>query len=676
MAQAEIGDSTKATAIGGRRGGAGAGHSPGERLSRFPARFIGHWPELCASVLGLLLIPLAADHGGYYPPAWGWSALLLLWAASLGLILRTDLRLRVPEVALLAAITALLVWTVVSTLWTASPTRTVLEGQRLAVYLGAVAAVLVLVGTRSYRALLVSVWSAIALICAYALVTRLFPERLGFIDVIAGHRLAEPFGYWNALGIFAAMGVILAFGLVADGRGLLLPAAAAASLVVLVPTLYFTFSRGAWAGLACGLVAAIALDPRRLRAVSALLAVGPWPALAVWIGSRSEALTDQNPLLDAASRAGHQFALVVVGLAGGAALTGLAFAGLVPRMRAGRPIRVAYATTVLLVVGVLCAGVFARHGSPVELVQDAYRSFVAPAPVTGGNLNRRLFSFSSVPRAQQWTVAWEEYRAHPWLGSGAGTYELAWLRDRTSPTKVIDAHSLYLETLSELGPLGLLLVLVALGAPMTAAITARRRALAPAAFGAYVAYCLHAGVDWNWEMTAVTVTALLCGAALLVCARPPSGRTSMPGAGRAAALGVMVAVGAFSVVGFVANRAVAASANAAREADLARATGRASHASKRWDEAEAEARNAARWAPWSTDPWAALADAQLGRRNPAGAAASFRRAIAKEPGDWRLWYGLARATRGHVQRAALRRAARLNPLSPEVSGLRERLGSR
>src|SRR5919107_2670277 len=118
----------------------------------------GRWPDVCAALFGLLLLPLAADHGGYYPPAWGWSALLLVWAASLGLILRADARLSRPELALVAAMIALLAWTLVSNLWTASPTRTMLESQRVAAYVGAAVAVLVVVRGRSYGALLGSAW--------------------------------------------------------------------------------------------------------------------------------------------------------------------------------------------------------------------------------------------------------------------------------------------------------------------------------------------------------------------------------------------------------------------------------------------------------------------------------------------------------------------------------------
>ena len=59
-------------------------------------------------------------------------------------------------------------------------------------------------------------------------------------------------------------------------------ALSAASLVLLVPVLYFTFGRGGWLALAAGIAAAIVIDPRRLQLATTLLVVAPWPALAVW----------------------------------------------------------------------------------------------------------------------------------------------------------------------------------------------------------------------------------------------------------------------------------------------------------------------------------------------------------------------------------------------------------
>ena len=106
-------------------------------------------------------------------------------------------------------------------------------------------------------------------VAAYALGTRALPDRLHAAsdDPIAAFRLAQPVGYWNGLGLLVALGVILAVGFVAHARSRRAATAAAASLPVLATTLYLTFSRGAWGALGVGLVATIALDPRRLRYV-------------------------------------------------------------------------------------------------------------------------------------------------------------------------------------------------------------------------------------------------------------------------------------------------------------------------------------------------------------------------------------------------------------------------
>jgi hypothetical protein len=89
---------------------------------------------------------------------------------------------------------------------------------------------------------------------------------------------------------------------------------------------------------------------------------------------------------------------------------------------------------------------------------------------------------------------------------------------QTTPYYAHDAHSLYLEMLAELGPLGLFLVVVALAIPLTA-LRGRQDPLVAAAGGVYLAFLLHAGVDWDWEFPAVTLTGLLCGATVLVGTR-------------------------------------------------------------------------------------------------------------------------------------------------------------
>jgi O-antigen ligase len=128
---------------------------------------------------------------------------------------------------------------------------------------------------------------------------------------------------------------------------------------------------------------------------------------------------------------------------------------------------------------------------------------------------RRLFGEN---RPHYWRVAWREVEQNRLLGSGAGTFDRYWLHYRPVSSFARDAHSLYLETLAELGPIGLLLLLAALAAPLLVLRRRRDPLLATAAAG-YVAFLVHAAVDWDWELPAVTLLGLMCGSSLLVAAR-------------------------------------------------------------------------------------------------------------------------------------------------------------
>ena len=112
-------------------------------------------------------------------------------------------------------------------------------------------------------------------------------------------------------------------------------------------------------------------------------------------------------------------------------------------------------------------------------------------------------------------AALAEARERPLLGSGAGSYFLSWREHRTVDTTVRDAHSLYVETLSELGPVGLALVLVVVAAPLCAAIRRRGDPIVATAAAGFAVFALHAGLDWDWEMPVVTLVALGCAGTVL-----------------------------------------------------------------------------------------------------------------------------------------------------------------
>jgi Flp pilus assembly protein TadD len=301
-------------------------------------------------------------------------------------------------------------------------------------------------------------------------------------------------------------------------------------------------------------------------------------------------------------------------------------------------------------------GVLVRTGGPVELVDRAGRSFSAPLPSTGGDINRRLVSLSGNGRSEYWRVAWKEIASNPFLGGGAGSYERFWHRDRRTAYESRNAHNLYLETLAELGPIGLALLAAALGVPFVALPRARGRPAITAAIAAYTAFIVHAAIDWDWQILPVSLGALACAAAVLVSTRTEGSETTIPSRGRTAALVPLIALAAFAIVAEVGNSALARSVSAANRGQPALA--------------ERLARRAHRWAPWSAQPWQRLGEAQLAAGDLGGARRSFDHGVKLDRTDWSLWYDLAEASTGPARAAALAQASRLNPLSPEIAALR------
>jgi tetratricopeptide (TPR) repeat protein len=290
------------------------------------------------------------------------------------------------------------------------------------------------------------------------------------------------------------------------------------------------------------------------------------------------------------------------------------------------------------------------------VVRDLYHRFEVPTPTVRGRVDQRLFSFSGNGRVELWRTAWQDYRAHPWLGSGAGTYERAWLASSKSDFPVKDAHGLYIETLAELGPIGLLLLLGALLSPVVLTI---RRGATPAvagAAGAYGAYLLHAGIDWDWELAGVTAVALALGALLLVEGRPTEGRSRLPSAVRVATIVSAVVLSLFAAFAYVGNAAAGSA-----EDDLQ---------ANNFQSAASQAQRAERLMPWSTQPPVLLAEAYLGLGDLTAARSELRKALAKDRGDWRTWLDLALASKGRARRDALAEASRLYPRSPEIIAVR------
>lgn len=620
---------------------------------------LGRWGLrwLPGIVAGIATGGLAADRGGFFPTTWGWAAVPLCWVIVMALFVRDRITLSRLELAFAGLLFSIPCWYGLSALWSRNVPQTVLEVERALVYPSGVMAVLLVTRRNTARRLLVGILIGITAVCWYALAQRLFPTETPVFDAISTYRLTGPVTYWNALGIYAAVGALVALGLSTTGRSYWARALAAATLPVLLPTMYLTFSRGAWLAMAAGVVAALALSPARVKLATGLIVMAPWPLLAVVLASRSTALTRLTTDLARAQHDGHLVAIAVGLLALASALAAIGYAMAERRVVVDGSARHAWSAMLGLGVVALLVAAVVRWGSPVTIVHDGWKSFTGPpVQVTSQtNLNARLFSLSSNGRVDIWSKAADAFTAHPLGGIGGGSFERWWNLKRETPLKVVDAHSLYLEVLAELGPLGLLLVLGAIGVPIAAAVRNRREPLVPLVFGAFLAFALHAGIDWDWEVAGVTLGALLVGVALLSLARDGEPR-ARGGAFRWPVLAVALAVGLFSLYTLVGNRYVEDSGSGSLVLAL-----------DQKDRADA-------WIPWQTEALRGLGDAQRLNGENASAIATYKEAIARHPGDYLLWLDLALASAAADRPKAAQEALRLNPLSPEVDALRPFLG--
>jgi hypothetical protein len=242
----------------------------------------------------------------------------------------------------------------------------------------------------------------------------------------------------------------------------------------------------------------------------------------------------------------------------------------------------------------------------------------------------------------------------PLLGAGAGSFARAWERERPVANEARDAHNLYLETLAELGPVGLALLITVLAAPFVSLRRVLHNPSAHAATAVLVAFLVHAGVDWDWEIPLLALVALACATVVLVL--DPRKHVVDLSAGRRAALLVPLAAAlALAFVVHVGNRAAADSLTALAADEPARAA--------------AAADRARRWMPWSSEGDRLLGEALAEGEEDDAARDVLRRAVRRDPGEGSIRYDLAAVSSGAERVTALTRARELNPLSVELAAL-------
>ncbi len=632
--------------------------SGGREHSTFRLRVPKH-PEVRAriatgAVAAGCVVALAFSSGGYFTSEWGLVTLAFLLVLLGAAMIADRIEVCGSALVLLAALAALGVWQLASVLWSAGSGPPVAEAERTLLYLAAAAALLVCLTPATVPALLEGIAVGATIVSLYALGTRLAPGLLGgAYDPSSGYQLAKPIGYWNALGLLLVFGLVLAAGIALRRDAVRAPLAGAAA-VPLATGLYFTFSRGSVVVLSVAFAVLVALDRDRVRAALLLVTFLAVPFIAVMVAGRSSSLTTAGATLQTAQREGHRLAwqLVVLALLAAAAQVAAAWAS--PRIQVGRALRRRVAGAVVALVVLLGVAGLVWVGGPSAIVDRARESFVEEPPATTQGLDRRLLSASGNGRAAYWRVAARMVGREPLLGDGAGSFGRAWVRERPVANEARDAHNLYLETLAELGPVGLALLLTVLAAPFAPLRRVRRDPSAAAAASVLVAFLLHAAVDWDWEIPLLSLVALACGATLLVL-DPRQRSVALTTGRRLALVGAVCAVLGAALVVHVGNRAAGDALDALAADEPERAA--------------AAARRAQTWMPWSSEGDQLLGEALAADGRDEAAREVLRRAARRDPGEWSIWYDLATVSTATERVNALTRARELNHLSVEIEAL-------
>jgi hypothetical protein len=557
------------------------------------------------------------------------------------------------------------VWTLVSAFWSHAPAQALIAFDRSLMYWLA----LVLFGSFGWRSERL-LWAVRALaatmvvVAILSLITRILPEIHSIPIGLEKDRLSYPITYWNGLGVFLAVALVLCCGLATrDDEPIWSKALASAAVPILAATMYFTFSRGAIGALVIGMAALVLLTFRR-GSITAAIAIVPPTAVAVLLCLGTHVLSTEHYEAPRGITEGHHLALELVGLAIVAGLLRLALVPLDRRMErievsdAAR--RRAWAVFAGVAVIVAFCGVLAFSGK----ISDGFEKFTESSGIADtGELQHRLTNFNNNGRIAQWHLALDSFSKEPLHGSGAGTFARLWAKEGNNQFRVIDSHSLYLGVMAELGLVGILLLLLGMLAILVAA--ARRifgpdRVLQATVFAALLTWAVHAGFDWDWQLTATGFFFFALGG-MAIAAKPGEEEEEAETARVPALFGrtgrLALSVGCLVLV--------------VTPALVAISQGKLDSSVRKFDEgncggASREALSAIHVLSVRPDPYQVIGFCDMIEGQDALAVSLMETAVKRDEGEWESWYGLAvaQAAAGQDPRAAAAKAYELAPHEP------------
>ncbi|MEZ5120428.1 MAG: O-antigen ligase family protein [Solirubrobacterales bacterium] len=357
---------------------------------------------------------------------------------------------------MLAGIWGFAAWTVLSMLWSESPSAAWEGGARDIFYAALVTVPLVLVPrARVLPVLAVGLVGGIAVLALLTLVRML----VGDDGLFLAGRLDAPVGYRNATALLFALGVWPLLALAACGPRRAFRAGAFSLAVLCLALAFLTQSRGIVVGLATGGIVALAFGPDRVRrAWLAILALALLAAFSSGLLTPYHAFDGGQGIVadsDIGRAAWTTLLLMVVAFG-----VGLAYALVDNGLRTGtegsrRVAHVGARAGLALVVVIAIIGAVSAVGNPITEARAKWDEFTANQTVATGATR---YANVSGQRYDLWRVSLNAFADRPLTGVGEASYPFRYYVERRTDRNLDDPHGLPFQVLSELGIVGALLV--------------------------------------------------------------------------------------------------------------------------------------------------------------------------------------------------------------------------
>jgi hypothetical protein len=378
----------------------------------------------------LLIVPLAVAGGGYDLTD-RHIAGLAVWLVVVALLVlgaASRARLSPPLHWSAGLILALAILSALSSLWSGSMELSVIEADRVLVYLGFFLAAFLVAQTEvRRRGFAEGLVLALTLVVMLGTFSRLLPHVFNVSAGLgSGPRLQYPWGYWNAVAAAAGISVVTLLWTSRASSWAWLRWASVGAIPAVLLGLYFTYSRGGILAIvvAGGVLLALSHDRLWMLATLAIGAIGALPAVL--------AVQARNSLADNVDvpAAVDQGVVVLLYLAAGILLS-LALFALLRRIelrgghRTGRVVELSRHPRLLR--GVAAAICVVGIGLVVAVGGRAWDQFSSSDIQFPSDPSQHFGTLSGAGRHDFWRVALDGFGEDPALGNGAGTYRFAWL---------------------------------------------------------------------------------------------------------------------------------------------------------------------------------------------------------------------------------------------------------